>query len=185
MKKRKDPLEGLIEAADFDILGKLIKELASYRPEIRRECFEFLKDHVTFVRMKTQSPGLKPCLHSGGNWNRTYPNWMSTVAGITIWMTMSATSFMNYPRDSKRTKSLVNTDRNFSMKFCHISTAGTPGWTIRFTRLLMRPAIMRKTFENWQSVLKKLAVIGPLTTPDASTVKLAIIRNTWSYVPIV
>jgi hypothetical protein len=49
MKKRKDPLEGLIEAANFDILGKLIKELASDRPEIRRECFEFLKDHVTLT----------------------------------------------------------------------------------------------------------------------------------------
>ena len=47
MKKRKDTLEGLIEAANFDILGKLIKELASDRPEIRRECFEFLKGHVT------------------------------------------------------------------------------------------------------------------------------------------
>ena len=49
MKKRKDPLEGLIEAANSDILGKLIKELASDRPEIRRECFEFLKGHVTLA----------------------------------------------------------------------------------------------------------------------------------------
>jgi len=49
MKKRKDPLERLIEAANSDILGKLIKELASDRPEIRRECFEFLKDHVTLA----------------------------------------------------------------------------------------------------------------------------------------
>jgi len=49
MKKRKDPLEGLIEAANPDILGKLIKELASDRPEIRRECFEFLKDRVTLA----------------------------------------------------------------------------------------------------------------------------------------
>jgi len=29
MKKQKDPLEGLIEAANFDILDKLIKKLAS------------------------------------------------------------------------------------------------------------------------------------------------------------
>ena len=49
MKKRKDPLEGLIESANPDILGKLIKELASDRPEIRRECFEFLKGHVTLA----------------------------------------------------------------------------------------------------------------------------------------
>jgi tetratricopeptide (TPR) repeat protein len=49
MKKRKDPLEGLIEAASPEILGKLIKELASDRPEIRRESFEFLKGHVTLA----------------------------------------------------------------------------------------------------------------------------------------
>ena len=49
IKKQKDPLEGLIEAANPDVLGKLIKELALDRPEIRRECFEFLKDHVTLA----------------------------------------------------------------------------------------------------------------------------------------
>jgi hypothetical protein len=48
-KKRKDPLEGLIKAANPDILGKLIIELASERPEIRRECFDFLKAHVTLA----------------------------------------------------------------------------------------------------------------------------------------
>jgi len=48
-KNRKDPLKGLIEAANPDILGKLIEELASDKPEIRRECFEFLKDHVTLT----------------------------------------------------------------------------------------------------------------------------------------
>lgn len=46
-KKRKDPLEGLLQAASPDVLRKLIQELASGRPEIRRECFEFLKKRVT------------------------------------------------------------------------------------------------------------------------------------------
>ena len=45
-EKRKDPLDQLIKAAAPEILGKLIEELALARPEIRRECFEFLKDHV-------------------------------------------------------------------------------------------------------------------------------------------
>jgi hypothetical protein len=49
IKKQKDPLEGLIEAANPDVLGKLIRELALDRPEIRRECLEFLKDHVTLA----------------------------------------------------------------------------------------------------------------------------------------
>ena len=50
IKKKKtyqDPLDQLVTAADTEILGKLIKRLALARPEIRRECFEFLKDHVS------------------------------------------------------------------------------------------------------------------------------------------
>lgn len=47
--EREDPLDQLIKAADPEILGKLIKELALTKPEIRRECFEFLKDHVTLT----------------------------------------------------------------------------------------------------------------------------------------
>jgi len=46
-EKRKDPLDQLIKAADPEILGELINELALARPEIRRKCFEFLKDRVT------------------------------------------------------------------------------------------------------------------------------------------
>ena len=95
MNKRKDPLEGLIEAANPDILGKLIKELASNRPEIRRECFAFFKGHVTLAPHEDSVSESEACLHSGGNWNRTYPNSMNTVVGITIWLTMSAISFMN------------------------------------------------------------------------------------------
>ena len=45
-KKRKDPLEELVAAADSEILGKLVNRLALARPEIRRECFEYLKEHV-------------------------------------------------------------------------------------------------------------------------------------------
>ena len=48
-EKRKDPLDQLIKGAGSEILGKLIKELAAARPEIRRECFEFLKDHVSLT----------------------------------------------------------------------------------------------------------------------------------------
>ena len=49
MKERKEPLEALVNAAMPDILGRLIMKLASDSPEIRRECFEFLKNHVTSV----------------------------------------------------------------------------------------------------------------------------------------
>jgi hypothetical protein len=44
--KEKDPLVRLVSAADSDILGGLILELAGGEPEVRRKCFEFLKKHV-------------------------------------------------------------------------------------------------------------------------------------------
>jgi len=45
-EKREDPLDALINSAGSEILGKLVKKLALAQPEIRRECFNFLKDHV-------------------------------------------------------------------------------------------------------------------------------------------
>ncbi len=44
--KREDPLDQLIKSADPVTLGTLIKILAGENPEIRRECFEFLKEHL-------------------------------------------------------------------------------------------------------------------------------------------
>jgi len=48
-EKRRDPLEGLVQAANADVLRELIQELASDRPEIRRECLVFLKGRVTLT----------------------------------------------------------------------------------------------------------------------------------------
>jgi hypothetical protein len=41
-----DPLHQLLEVADAKTLIELIEDLAGMRPEVRRECFEFLKAHV-------------------------------------------------------------------------------------------------------------------------------------------
>jgi hypothetical protein len=45
-ENHQDPLRQLLEDADSKTLIKLIEELADMRPEVRRECFEFLKKHV-------------------------------------------------------------------------------------------------------------------------------------------
>jgi hypothetical protein len=45
-KKKKDPIDRMIAAANREILGRLIKKLSSIRPDIRRECLEFLKAHI-------------------------------------------------------------------------------------------------------------------------------------------
>lgn len=48
-----DPLRQMLEAAEKKILIELIEDLAIMRPEVRRECFEYLKEHVKL------SPGQK------------------------------------------------------------------------------------------------------------------------------
>jgi len=51
---RTDPLEQLIDAGDHAVLGELIRQLAAARSEVRRECLEFLKEHVA-VNPQTES----------------------------------------------------------------------------------------------------------------------------------
>ena len=48
-KKQKDPLDGLIEAADKKLLNDLIRELVPARPGIRRACIEFFQKHMTLT----------------------------------------------------------------------------------------------------------------------------------------
>jgi hypothetical protein len=48
-KKRAGPLETLIQAADAEVLGQLIQQLAATRPQVRRQCLEFLQQHVTLT----------------------------------------------------------------------------------------------------------------------------------------
>jgi hypothetical protein len=74
-ERRKDPLDQLIKAAPPEILGKLIKELALARPEIRRECFEFLKDHVI----------LTPDEESVFGTEAMFALWMELEPTIMIW----------------------------------------------------------------------------------------------------
>ena len=51
MKKRKnDALSELIAAASHKVLSKLILELAAGIPDVRRECFDFLKSNVTISK---------------------------------------------------------------------------------------------------------------------------------------
>jgi len=53
-----DALIGLLEAASSAVLTDLIIELATGRPEVRRECFEFLKGNVSLSKaLKTRSEG--------------------------------------------------------------------------------------------------------------------------------
>ena len=51
--KRHDPLRQLLETAENKVLVEIIEDLAIMFPEVRRECFEYLKAHVKL------SPGQK------------------------------------------------------------------------------------------------------------------------------
>jgi hypothetical protein len=51
-KKNKEsapPLQKLIQAADTTVLGQLIQQLAASAPAMRRQCLEFLEQHVAFT----------------------------------------------------------------------------------------------------------------------------------------
>jgi hypothetical protein len=57
-KKTADPLVDLLEAAKPETLITLIAELAEGRPDVRRECFDYLKKHVSLTpAQKTRSEG--------------------------------------------------------------------------------------------------------------------------------
>lgn len=57
-KKPADPLIDLLKAAKPEVLITLIAELAEDRPDVRRECFDYLKKHVSLTpAQKTRSEG--------------------------------------------------------------------------------------------------------------------------------
>lgn len=57
-KKPSDPLTDLLAAAQPETLINLIAELAAGRPDVRRECFDFLKKNVSLTaEQKTRSEG--------------------------------------------------------------------------------------------------------------------------------
>ncbi len=56
--KRKDALSQLLGAAPQQVLSKLIANLAAEYPDVRRECFDFLKSNVVVSKsLKKQSEG--------------------------------------------------------------------------------------------------------------------------------
>ncbi len=56
--KTADPLVDLLEAAKPETLITLIAELATGRPNVRRECLDYLKKHVALTpAQKTRSEG--------------------------------------------------------------------------------------------------------------------------------
>jgi hypothetical protein len=57
-KKQLDPLIDLLEVAKQETLIKLITGIAEDRPDVRRECFDYLKKHISLTAaQKTSSEG--------------------------------------------------------------------------------------------------------------------------------
>src|SRR5208283_1160664 len=57
-KKPADPLNELLEAAKLETLINLVAHLANSRPDMRRECFDYLKTHVKLnTEQKIRSEG--------------------------------------------------------------------------------------------------------------------------------
>lgn len=57
-KEPTDPLNDLLAAAKPETLIELAAHLAKFRPDVRRECFDYLKKHVTLTaEQKVRSKG--------------------------------------------------------------------------------------------------------------------------------
>lgn len=57
-KKQTDPLVELLQAAKPEMLITLIANLAKFRPDVRRECFDYLKQNITLTTaQKSRSEG--------------------------------------------------------------------------------------------------------------------------------
>src|SRR3972149_7722286 len=57
-KKRQEPLSDLLTAASPEVLADLIVRVASLRPDVRRECLEYLKKHASLSpEQKKRSDG--------------------------------------------------------------------------------------------------------------------------------
>ena len=57
-RNKDDALTDLLEAAPHKVLSKLILELSTEFPEVRRECFDFLKSQVSVSKaLKNRSEG--------------------------------------------------------------------------------------------------------------------------------
>ena len=54
-KKKQDPLHQLLKTASPDVLVGLVENLAAMEPEVRRQCFEYLKKRVTLTSSQTES----------------------------------------------------------------------------------------------------------------------------------
>ena len=55
--KHQDPLRQLLQAAENKVLIDLIEDLAIMLPEVRRECFEYLKKHVKLSPVQQETAG--------------------------------------------------------------------------------------------------------------------------------
>ncbi len=55
--KHQDPLRQMLEAAEPKVLIELIEDLAIMLPEVRRECFEYLKKHVKLSQEQKETAG--------------------------------------------------------------------------------------------------------------------------------
>jgi hypothetical protein len=57
-QKKRDALAALLAVAPADVLTDLILELAAEWPDVRRECFDFLKSHVSVSKaLESRSDG--------------------------------------------------------------------------------------------------------------------------------
>jgi hypothetical protein len=65
-KKAEDLLARLLSAAEKDVLGGLVLQLAREGAEVRRKCFEYLKKHVVLPLNEQGKASTQGCTRAEG-----------------------------------------------------------------------------------------------------------------------
>jgi hypothetical protein len=83
-KKQQDPLADFLNAASPEVLAHLIVRLASSRPDVRRECFEYLKKHASLSPEQKKRSEEEAVLALWSGLSPTWMNWMTMAAAIMV-----------------------------------------------------------------------------------------------------
>jgi len=81
-KKPADPLIDMLAAVQPETLINLIEQLAAGRPEVRRECFDYLKKHGSLTANRNPARTVRSHWRFGGSCTPIWKRWTSAVEQI-------------------------------------------------------------------------------------------------------
>src|SRR3990172_5860233 len=171
-KKRQDPLDDLLSAASPKVLAGLIVRLTSSRPDVRRECLEYLKKHASLSpEQKKRSEG-----------EAVLALWSELVPDLDE---LDSYGGGDYSVTDHVGELLVQIQEKLSAgcwkKSCRSSGPEMPDSTMSFMRWRMPPVTKQRIGGTWRNPSRGWKRSGRPTTPGASTESSGIAKNISSF----